>query len=48
MALNCLDALNETQATHTDQFARLIEIYGEADDGIRKQEGYAAKMADYN
>ena len=46
--LNYLDALKETQARHTDQLARLIQIYGEAYDGIRKQEGYAAKMADYN
>ena len=48
VVLNCLDALKETQARHTDQLARLIQIYGEAYDGIRKQEGYAAKMADYN
>ena len=48
VALNYLDALKETQARHTDQLARLIQLYGEADVGIRKQEGYAAKMAEYN
>ena len=42
VVLNCLDALKETQARHTDQLARLIQIYGEAYDGIRKQEGFAA------
>ena len=48
VALKCLDALKETQAMHTDLLARLIQIYGEADEGIRKQEGYVATMAEYN
>ena len=35
VALDSLDALRKTQARHIDLLARLIKIYGEADDGIR-------------
>lgn len=48
VALDSLDALRETQARYTELLARLIEIFGETDAGIRKQEGYVAKMAENN
>ena len=39
VAHSSLDALGKTQARHIDQLARLIKTYGEADEGIHKQEG---------
>ena len=48
VALESLDSLRKTQAKHIDLLARLIKIYGEADDGIRMQKGFVQKMAENN